>query len=274
MALLEFNLISDDQATESSEDLCPLNGNLAEPDYLEGALGELQLRLSELEDSRLVELAIRARHLEWCAFILRGMCACELRRRCRSRLAGGRGKRDHAGEGIQARMMRLAESSGVSPTTLMTDARISNTFFSSVEDTALAREHTLPREYYVIALGAPIPHEAIKIAARYVRDGGRSRERFRAYVRGLKSNSQPCGRGSKVRASSLAQVRVPCAVQIALQEISLLTGKSEAEELAAMIFARHKALSQHNNKTRRKMEETRNAATSEDESPLQLTLTI
>ena|SRR2546423_1304892 len=167
MPPLKLNLLRTDQAAESLEELCLLNGNLAEPDHLENALEELQLRLSELEEPRLIEIAIRTRYLEWCAFILRGMCASELRRRYSLRLVGGRGKRDQAGEGIQAQMTRLATSIGVSPTTLMTDVRISDTFFSSAEDTTIAREHTLPREFYVIALSAPIPHEAIIIAAQY-----------------------------------------------------------------------------------------------------------
>ncbi len=170
--------------------MCFLNSTLAEPDEFGNALEELQLKLSEIEEPRLIELTLRAKQLEWCAFIIRGMCAAELRRRYSLRLAGGRGKRDQAGRGIQAQMTHLAASIGVSPKTLMTDARISDTFFSSVGDTALAREHTLPREFYVIALNAPAPHEAIKIAAQYVRNGGYSREKFRAYMHNLRRDLQ------------------------------------------------------------------------------------
>ncbi len=274
MSLLEFNLLRTDQIAESLEDLRSLNSNLAESDCFENALSKLQLKISELEEPRLVELAIRASHIEWNAFILRGMCASELRRRYSLRLAGGRGKRDQAGKGIKAQMTHLAECIGVSPVTLMTDARISDTFFPSLEDTVIAREHTLPREFYVIALSAPAPREAIKIAAQHVREGGYSRERFRAYVRGLKQSTQTRKDKSKVHLSGSVQVQVPCAVQAALEEICRLTGKSEVEELAAMILTRHKTISKRNKKNLRKMEETRKADTTEHENSLQLMLAI
>jgi polyhydroxyalkanoate synthesis regulator phasin len=268
--LLKFNLLRADKAAESIEEYYSFNNKLAEPDELENTLEELQSRLSELEEPRLIELAIRARHLEWCAFVLRGMCASELRRRYSLRLAGGRGKRDRAGEGIQAQMTRLAENIGVSPTTLMTDARISDTFFSSIEDTTLAREHTLAREFYVIALSAPVPHEAIKVAAQHAHTGGYTRERFRDYVRDLKESSQSRSQGTGIQPSDLAHVRVPRTVKKALEEISRLSGKSEADELTAMILARYKALRQPNGK----MGEAHDVNVLEDSSPLQLTLTI
>jgi hypothetical protein len=274
MAPLEFNLLRTDQAAESLEELCSLNISLTETEKFESALEDLQLRLSELEEPRLVELTIKTRQLEWCAFIIRGMCAAELRRRYNLRLVGGKGKRDLSGKGIQAQMTRLAESIGVSPTTLITDARISDTFFSSIEDTALAREHTLPREFYVIALSAPDPQKAIKFAGRHACDGRYSREQFRAYVRRLRRDSQLCKQASKAEHSGSLRILVPRAVQTALEEISQWTGKSEAEELAAMILTRHKTLSQRNKRTLRKVEETHNADVAEDENSLQLMLAI
>jgi hypothetical protein len=272
--ILRFNLLRTDKAAESIEDLCSLNNQLGEPDELENTLEELQSRLSELEEPRLIELAIRARHLEWCAFVLRGICASELRRRYSLRLAGGRGKRDQAGEGIQAQMTRLAEIIGVSPTTLMTDARISDTFFSSIKDTTLAREHTLAREFYVIALSAPAPREAIKVAAQHARTGWYTRERFRDYVRDLKESSQSRSPGTGIQPSDLAHVRVPCTVKTALEEICRLTGKNQADELKAMILARYEALTQHDGKMLRQIEEAHDVDAPEDDGPLQLTLTI
>src|SRR5207248_2670879 len=106
------NLLRRDQA-EYLEELCSFKGKFAEPDELEHTLEELYIRLSELEEPRLVELATTASHIEWCAFILRGMCAAELRRRYGLRLTGGRGKRDQEGKGIQAKMTRLAETIGI-----------------------------------------------------------------------------------------------------------------------------------------------------------------
>lgn len=273
MPPVEFNLLRRDQ-TKYLEELCSLNSNFAEPAELERTLEELHIRLSELEEPRLIELAARANHIEWCAFILRGMCAAELRRRYGLRLVGGRGKRDQEGKGIQAQMTRLAQEIGVSPTTLMTDARISDTFFSSVEDTNIAREHTLPREFYVIALGAPSPHEAIKTAAQHVRVGGYSREQFRSYVCSLKQDSRARKQSKKTHTIGLVRLQVPHTVQRALEEISRMTGKSEAEELATMIFARHKALSQHEERIVQRVDKSHNKNAAKDEGSLQLTLAI
>lgn len=273
MPLVGLNLLRRDQA-RYLEELCSFNGSLSEPNELKYKLEELHLRISELEEPRLIELATRASYIEWCAFILRGMCAAELRRRYRLRLKGGRGKRDQEGKGIQVHMTHLADIIGISPTTLMTDARIIDTFFSSVEDTTIAREHTLPREFYVIALSAPAPHEAIKTAARRVRDSGYSREQFRAYVRSLKQESRPRKQSQKVQATDLIHIQVPHAVQDALEEIIRLTGKSKAEELAEMIFARRKALSQRKENIVQRMGKSHNKNAAENEGSLQLTLAI
>lgn len=275
MNLLEFNLLRTDQDAESLEDLCLLNGNLVDPNEFESVLEELQARLSELEEPPLVKLAIRARHIEWCAFILRGMCASELRRRYTLRLTGGRSKRDQAGKGIQAHIRRLAASIGVSSTTLMTDARISDTFFSSfssIEDTTRAREHTLPREFYVIALSAPDPHGAIRMAAQHMHNGEYTREQFRAYVRTLKGTARPHQRTPKSHTFGLLRVHISGEVQAALDEIVQLTGKSEAEEVAAMILARHKTLRQRDKKIMR--EEFHNAKSVKSENPSQMTLIL
>ncbi len=86
------------------------------------------------------------------------MCVLELRSRIKERLTGGRGKRDYSGKGINVQTLRLAETTGVNISTLSTDARICEVFFHDGSETTLARESLLPREFYVIALGAPDPH--------------------------------------------------------------------------------------------------------------------
>jgi hypothetical protein len=242
MGLLIFNLLRKEQVMEALEDSLSSDSSLIEANEIEEAFERLTSKLSNLEEAQLVELAVKARYLEWCAFILRGMCAAELRRRHTARLEGGRGKRDKAGDGIQARMTQLAESIGVSRTTLETDARICEMFFSSEIDTALAREHTFPREFYVIALSAPNPWEAIETAVQHIAEGPYSRDQFREDVRTLKQATSHNYKEAKTGRNYLLRVRVSREVRDALNELSEAAGESIDQVVSGAILTKRKAL--------------------------------
>ena len=148
-------------------------------------LNQLLSRLQQLDDDALQHLALQATRLEQYAFRLRGAIASEMRRRIASRLSGGRGHRDHQGKGIRSCLRQLALEIGISVVTLTTDARIHDVFFISNE-TVIALDNSLPREYYVIALAAPDPIAAIRIAKEQAADNGCTLKAFRQYVYELK----------------------------------------------------------------------------------------
>ena len=142
-------------------------------------------QLDSLNDDELIHLAVSARQMEIAAFRLRGACVAELRLRAR-RLAGGRGKRDLTGAGISSQLSRMARQGGISTSTLQTDAHIHEVFFSN--ETRLACETTLPREYYVTALTAPDPVYAINLAHQKTVEGSYNRNLFRNDVKLLKQS--------------------------------------------------------------------------------------
>ncbi len=146
--------------------------------YLPGLLGQIATK----DDEQIIKIAADARQLERFAFLIRGMCASVLRRRYPHRLSGGRGRRDQAGQGIQAQMTRLAEQARVDRKTLETDARINDTFFDDIQESTLEHIPTLAREYYVIALTAPDPHAAIRLAGERRSDSRYGIAQFRADV--------------------------------------------------------------------------------------------
>ena len=119
---------------------------------VDAQLSALLPHLARLDDNQLVRLAADARQLETCAFRLRGACVAELRHRIRTRLLGGRGRRDTSGTGIKAQLAHLASEIGVGITTLKIDARIHEAFFADAEDdteTGSARRPSLlAREFY------------------------------------------------------------------------------------------------------------------------------
>jgi len=193
-------------------------------------------RLAQFADAQLLQLAMHAQRLETYAFRLRGACVAELRRRNLSRLAGGRGNRDTTGAGVKARITHLAEQIGVRLSTLMTDARIHEIFFS--EETGLARETTLAREYYVIALGAPDPLAAIQTAHERCSDPGYKREQFRRDIRALK---QATPAGAPTSTGSLRVKILPHAQQ-ALTELTRQTGQPPETVVAEALLAYYHSL--------------------------------
>lgn len=209
---------------------------------IEEGLRNLLAGLPTLTDEQLIKVIANAGRMERYFFLARGMCVLELRSRVKERLAGGRGNRDQAGKGIQAQTLQLAEATHVNISTLNTDARICEVFFRDARETTLARESLLPREYYVIALGAPDPHEAIRIAVKQSTDPHYKRERFRAYVRGLKRTENNVTLESKSSPSVLLRAQIPEEVDCLLSELLELTGKDKAQILAEAITSFHRAI--------------------------------
>lgn len=144
-------------------------------------LPELVNHLPRMTNVQLLQTLVRAKQLADFAFLVRGACASELRKRA-IRLLGGRGKLDTAGRGIQSQMTELAAKVGTGRKTLETDARIKDTFFPVIDETTLEQMPPLAREYYVIALSAPDPLAALKTAI-----DGCSDPTSRLDVSGLKS---------------------------------------------------------------------------------------
>jgi hypothetical protein len=210
-------------------------------DRIEEGLRNLLAGLPTLTEEQLIQTIANAGRMEAYFFLARGMCVLELRSRIKERLTGGRGKRDYSGKGINAQTLRLAETTGVNISTLNTDARIYEIFFHDGSETTLARESLLPREYYVIALGAPDPHAAIRIAVKQSADPHYRREKFRAYVCSLKQSENNSARARR-ESSALLRAHIPEEVDCLLSEILELTGKEKAQILAEAITSFHRAI--------------------------------
>lgn len=174
-------------------------------------LEQLLPRLRRLDDDELRHLALQATRLEQYAFRLRGAIASEMRRRVALRLSGGRGRRGREGTGVRSCLRQLAAEIGVSLVTLTTDARIYDVFFTRDEETVIAHDNSLPREYYVIALAAPNPLAAIHIAQEQAARNGCTREEFRRYVRELK-----CAAHTKAVSANIAEASAIVARSVAL----------------------------------------------------------
>lgn len=208
---------------------------------MEEGLRKLLAGLPTLTEEQLVKVIANAGRMERYFFLARGMCVLELRSRVKERLAGGRGNRDQEGKGIHAQTLQLAEATRVNISTLNTDARICEVFFHNANETTLAGEPLLPREYYVIALGAPDPHAAIRIAVKQSANPRYKRERFRAYVRGLKRTENNVAL-EKHKPSVLLRTQIPEEVDCLLSELLKLTGKDKAQVLAEAIASFHQAI--------------------------------
>lgn len=218
---------------------------LAEPPLppLDAQIDALLPRLAQLDDDELLRVAAQAGRLEACAFRLRGACVAELRRRTR-RLAGGKGKRDTARVGVKARLSDLAARLGVSISTLKTDARIHEVFFS--DDTGPAREPSLPRDYYVTALRAPDPVAAIGAARSHSSDPAYTRDHFRRDVQALRSAptdaDEPLLPGMPSPPPAITRVLILPDARPALTALVEREGGTPAEVVAAALVAYHEAL--------------------------------
>ena len=206
--------------------------------YLPGLLNEI----ASTDDEQLIRIAANARLLERFAFLIRGMCALVLRRRYPQRLSGGRGKRDQAGLGIQAQMARLAEQTGVDRRTLETDARISDTFFARMDETAPEHIPSLAREYYVIALSTPDPHAAIRTAIEKRADSSYGLAQFRADVRHLKRVADITAAPSVTEHTHTFRIRIPVEAGGLLAELVTMSQKTKDEVVAEAIRTLHASL--------------------------------
>jgi hypothetical protein len=209
-------------------------------DQIAKYLPDLLREISEKDDEQIARIAVAAQRLERFAFLVRGVCASVLKQRHPYRLPGGRGKRDQSGLGIQAQMARLAEQIGVDRRTLETDARIKDTFFQVVDESTLALAHTLAREYYVVALAAPEPHAAIKVALEWRSDRPCTLEAFRSYVRDLKRNVQPVVSDVHANPVSTLRVSIPVDAHQLLLELVELKGQSREEVVTDAILTLHR----------------------------------
>ena len=211
-------------------------------DQIANYLPNLLREISDKEDEQIARIAVAAQRLERFAFLVRGVCASVLKQRYPHRLSGGRGKRDQSGLGIQAQMARLAEQIRVDRRTLETDARIKETFFQVIDETTLALAHTLAREYYVVALAAPEPQAAIKVALEWRSDRHYTLEAFRSYVRDLKRNVRTVVSDSGANPVTALRVSITSDAHQALQELVEAKGQSREEVVAEAIQTLHWAV--------------------------------
>lgn len=248
-----------EDACPSAKDSIPLAAEIAPPDRrgFRPSMVELEQllpHLRQLDDDGLRHLALQATRLEQYAFRLRGAVASEVRRRVALRLSGGRGRRDYEGKGVRACLRRLADEIGVSAVTLTTDARIYDVFFTRDDETVIAREHSLPREYYVIALAAPDPLAAVRMAKEQAAGNGCSREQFRHHVRELKrmahsrvadvSATEAPPNVARIAATSPQQVRLTNEARHVLNELLKVSDCTTEQIVADALIARYHALTE------------------------------
>lgn len=111
--------------------------------------------------------------------VLSGAAASELRSRA-SKLPGGRGRRDEAGVGQMAALQSVAQATGLSTRTIRENADIVETFLSDPDG---PKDLSIPKDYYVAALGAPDPKAAAANAEeRFGNEPGFTAETFRAEI--------------------------------------------------------------------------------------------
>lgn len=236
--------------------------------HLPGLLGQIATK----SDEQVIRIAADARQLERFAFLIRGTCALVLRQRYPHRLSGGRGKRDLDGLGIQAQMTRLAEQAEVDRKTLETDARISETFFGDLTESMLEHIPTLAREYYVIALSAPDPHAAIKMASERRLDSRYGLTQFRADVRRSKRTDDAHAAPHVTESTCAIRVRIPAEVGGLMTELMGLSQKTKDEIVAEAIRAFHTSLTKRAARKRRVVGMQSSATQTQGDRQLELML--
>lgn len=205
-------------------------------------LPELVKSLPLMAEAELLQTLISADHLADFAFLARGACASELRRRA-PKLLGGRGKKDQEGAGLQAQMEALARQVGTGRKTLETDARIKDVFFPNITETTLEQMPPLAREYYVIALSAPDPQTAIRSAVERCSDPCFSLSTFRAEVRYLKAGGIPADVTKSARSGLVLKAQISDEICVLLSDLTTKTGMSKDEIVAEAIQTLHALLS-------------------------------
>lgn len=233
--------LADNNATST------LLSTFADPRKLEAALTRIQNELHQYDEDRLIEFAINAEALERCAFLVRGMIAYELQSRISQRLTGGRGHKDRARIGIKSKMYELAERVKVNYKTLASDARIYKTFFADKDKSSLAGETTLPRDFYLTALGLSgigeeKPHEAIRVAMQQCAKGQYSREDFREHVRNIAGGVSINITAANKEKDYVLKERVTIKTRTALAKLIKATNKTSAQVIEEAILAQLKSV--------------------------------
>jgi hypothetical protein len=207
-----------------------------------GQLPELVKHIPLMTEGQLLQTLMCAEQLADFAFLVRGACASELRKRS-VKLPGGRGKRDSSGRGLQAQMEDLASKVGTGRKTLETDARIVDTFFPEIDETTLERMPSLAREYYVIALSAPDPLAAIKSAVNRCADPDFTLRRYRSEVRLLKAPEKTSTANTGSEHLYTLNARVPVEVGGLMSELTTKTEMTKDEVVAEAIRMLYSSLS-------------------------------
>jgi hypothetical protein len=146
----------------------------------EETIKDLLAKLPEMAEEGVLTLAKDANHLGWCGILLSGACVSELLKRRDLRLKPGKAKNEPGKKGLQTYLQEFAEKLDAGVSTLRTNARIYDVFFSGEDSLPLARESCLPREFFVTALSAKDPRAAIKMALVKRARGNYTRQQFRA----------------------------------------------------------------------------------------------
>lgn len=234
-----------------------------------GRLPDLVRQIPNMTEAQLLQMFRCADQLADFAFLMRGACASELRKRS-GKLPGGRGKRDAAGTGIQAQMEELARKVGTGRKTLETDARIKDTFFPVIDETTLEQMPPLAREYYVIALSAPDPVGAIKSAIERCSESDFTLRRFRLEVRILKtSRAAP---GTIVSAEHLFAFKAWVSPEVSglISDLTTKTGMTKDEIVAEAIRMLHASLSKPSDHMTRVSKSTKPGSHIHDDKQLEL----
>jgi len=135
----------------------------------------------------LLYIARQATRAERHAFWTRGFCAAQIMEQVK-RLRGGRGRCDRKGRGRVATLEKLAHRIGVKLGTFYKEAKIYRVFVAplSDEETLSLQNNSLPRGFYVAALDAPDPLDAINFAIEKRRTNPNYKiKEFKEYVQSL-----------------------------------------------------------------------------------------
>lgn len=145
--------------------------------------------LPGMSDEQIMSLANNAQKVEQCAWLLRGACARELKRRSATKLPGGRGKKDTEGVGVKQTLIGFAKESGVELRTVEQEISILDRFFADPEDDSVLnvdRQPNLEKTFFIAALAAPDPRAALAMAEdKRSRDGGYSTRQFKDDIKEL-----------------------------------------------------------------------------------------
>lgn len=129
---------------------------------LEGMRDDFIPLLPKLEDETVIAVRIGARAVSVWAWVIECACDAEMFTRVEAQ-KGGRGNKDEDGEGKVAAAGQQAYQDGKSVRTVYRNAQIINTF--GIETIATHGNTLQDKGFWIAALDAPDPHEAIEVFA-------------------------------------------------------------------------------------------------------------